>query len=165
MSELPFRWPVLGFGPDVGPWGDFLVYFAKPSDFEICGSWTLEHGARLGMHLVDSSGNCWEIQNIRSLGPAGSPLAQIIGAIFRQRRHRLDVEFAPKEPMTLDQVKTRAIDVIDAQPHQWRDDEAIAGEAGAPREESQMLEATKDRVRRATSLQELIESVDVPLAE
>ena len=58
--------------------------------------------------------------------------------------------------MTLEQVKDRVAASIQANPDDWRDDEAIAGEAGPPREEQELLDELEASVRAAASLPQII---------
>jgi len=58
--------------------------------------------------------------------------------------------------MTLDEVKDRVAASIQSNPDDWRDDEAIAGEAGPPREEQELLDELKASVRAAASLPQII---------
>jgi len=58
--------------------------------------------------------------------------------------------------MTLEQVKDRVAASIQANPDDWRDDEAIAGEAGPPREEQELLDELEASVRTAASLPQII---------
>jgi len=48
---------------------------------------------------------------------------------------------------------------IEANPDDWRDDEAIAGEDGPPREEQEMLDELQEAVRTAQTLPQLINAL------
>ena len=61
--------------------------------------------------------------------------------------------------MTLEQVKDRVAASILANPDDWRDDEAIAGEAGPPREEQDLLDEMVAAVRAAASLPQIIDAL------
>lgn len=74
----------------------------------------------------------------------------------QQSLHRLKQELVELESLSLAQVKARACASIQANPDDWRDDEAIAGEDGPPQEEQDLLDALKSAVQAAESLPRLI---------
>ena len=55
--------------------------------------------------------------------------------------------------------KTVTAASIQANPDDWRDDEAIAGEAGPPRDEQELLDELKASVRAAASLPQIINAI------
>jgi hypothetical protein len=165
VADLPFKWPVLGFGPDVGPWSDFLVRFSKAEQFETCGSWSLKNGARAGMILVDSSGRCWEMVALRKLDVAGSFWTQILRFLIRQVVYNVEADLIEQAPITLEQVKARVVETVVAHSHQWIDDEALAGEAGKPQTERAQLKRLKERVSRAKSVAAVMRAANVEVAE
>lgn len=61
--------------------------------------------------------------------------------------------------MSLSEVKERVCASIRANPDDWRDDEAIAGEAGPPRDEEELLEEMQAAVRAAETLPQLISAL------
>jgi hypothetical protein len=77
----------------------------------------------------------------------------------RQSVHRIDQQLIEIEPLALDQVKERACASIEANPDDWRDDEAIAGEVAPPREEREMLDELQAAVRMAQTLPQLINAL------
>jgi hypothetical protein len=85
--------------------------------------------------------------------PLGNP-AEWLG----QERARLD-QLIQQPPLSLDEIKERACAPIDANPDDWRDDEAIAGEAAPPRDEQDMLDELQASARAARSLLQLIHAL------
>ncbi len=162
---LPFKWPVLGFGLDVGDWSDNLVCFRNADQFRICGRHSYEDGRRVGMVLFDASGRSWEITSVRKLGTAGSMGKRILGWLLRSTAFNIEADITETRSVTFDELKSRVIGTIDANPSDWRDDEALAGESGPSRDEQEMLDELKDRVRQARTMEELIESAEVIDAE
>ncbi len=155
MDNLPFDWPIIGFGcaKDVH-YGNALVCFHNADQFGRCYRRDLERAAWTGMVLVDNAGRSWEITGVRrrhdlSIGKRIS--------LFLSREYSIEVDLAEREPISFQELMMRVIETIDANPHEWRDDEAIAGESGPPRDEMEMLEEIKDRVRKAQSVDELIQ--------
>ena len=166
MTALPFDWPVLGFGPDLGPVSDVLVTFPSAAWFEICTSTTLKHGYRIGMILVDAAGRSWEIQAIQKLGPAGPIWFEILRAIFAGgATYRIGVDLAEREPMPLEVVKARVLAIMESHSDQWRDHEAEAGEDGPPVDGRIRLNELKGRVQCAKSLAGVIKAAEVLVAE
>ena len=165
MSDLPFKWPVLGFGPDRGPWSDFLVSFSNAEEFSRCGGDSLSKGYRLGMVLVDSAGASWETKAVRKLGALGPLWLRILRILIRQPVYGIEVDLVERGPMPLPLVKERVVAVMEAQPHCWLDDEGVAGEAGPPVSERKRLIKLQDRIRRSRSLAGVIKNAEVPVAE
>ncbi len=61
--------------------------------------------------------------------------------------------------MSLDAIKERVCTAIASNPDAWRDDEAIAGEDGPPRDEQEMLDELQTKVREAQSVPEIISAL------
>lgn len=141
------------------PGRERLTWFLDAEDFSTCTSWALKHEERLGMVLVDSAARCWKVLVVADLGVVRQFWARLFRFLVRQSVHRLDQEMAEIEPLTLEQVKDRVTASIRANPDDWRDDEVIAGEAGPPRDEQELLDELEDAVRRAASLPQLINAL------
>lgn len=165
MSDLPFEWPVLGFGVDRGPWSDFLVSFSNADEFNRCVGDSLAKGYRMGMVLVDSSAASWEITAIRKFEALGPLWLRILRILTRQPVYRIGVDFVDREPMPLPLVKERVVATMEAQSHLWVDDEGVAGEAGPPVSERKRLDKLQDRVRRSRNLSGVIKNAEVEVAE
>ncbi len=164
-NDLPFKWPVLGFGRDVGVWSDTLICFRNADQFRTCGRHSYEDGRRVGMVLFDASGRSWEITAVRKLGTAGSIGKRILRWLIRWTVFNIEVDIAEAPSVTFDELKSRIIQTIDANPLKWRDEEALAGESGPPRDEQEMLDELKDRVRKARTIDELIKGAEIIDAE
>lgn len=164
MSALPFKYPLFAFGRDVGrnaqAGRETVTWFGDDEDVSTCKGWDLKHGARMGMILVDPTGRCWEIVGVKDLGIVGSVLGRIVRFVFQQNDHAIEMDLAERPPMSLDQVKDRVCASIDANPDDWRDDEAIAGESGEPQDELELLDRLKSRVRKAKTLKGVVKILD-----
>ncbi len=164
-TELPFKWPVLGFGREVGIWSDFLVCFRNADQFRTCGPSSLRGGHRIGMVLFDATGRSWTIATVRMLGKRRPSGWRILVSLLFEPTFDIEVGFTESPPATFDELKSRTIETIDAYPYMWRDDEALAGESGPPRDEQEMLDELKDRVRQARTMDELIKGAEIIDAE
>lgn len=156
--------PALAFRRDVGRHAksgrERLTWFLDAEDFSTCTSWEVSHGERLGMVLVGRELRCWKVVGVVDLGVVARPFwEQVLRFVVRQRLHRIAQEIAEIEPMTLEQLKARAAASIQANPDDWRDDEAIAGEAGPPRDEQELLDELADAVRAAPSVPQIINAL------
>lgn len=152
--------PALAFCRDVGRYAEAgrekVQYFLGPEDFSTCTSWELKHGERLGMLVVGPDLQCWKVVGVIDQGVVGPFWARVFRFLVQQSVHRIGQQIEAIDPMTLDQVKDRVAASIQANPDDWRDDEAIAGEVGPPREEQELLDELKASVRAAASLPQII---------
>lgn len=83
----------------------------------------------------------------------------MLRALVRQSVHKLEQELVELKPLSLDEVKARACEAIQANPDDWRDDEAIAGEDGPPREEQDLLDELKNRIRSSNSVSQILNAL------
>lgn len=152
--------PALAFRCDAGPYAkpgrERLTWFLDAEDFSTCTPWELKHGERLGMDVVGSDLRCWKVLAVVDLGVVRPLLERAFRFFLRQSVHRIDQQIVEIEPVTLEQVKARIIASIHANPDDWRDDEAIAGEAGPPRDEQELLDELEAGVLAAPSLPQII---------
>jgi hypothetical protein len=157
-SGLSF--PVLAFRPDYGRYPvtgrELLTWFVDEEDLSSCGDWELRRGGRLGMVIVDQRLTCWIVEQVIDLGVTKPFWERFWRFLNRQILHRVDQILVQLEPFKLDQVKERVCAALEANPDDWRDDEAIAGEVGPPRDESEMMDERQAGVRAAGSLTQLI---------
>lgn len=164
MNALPFRYPLLAFGRDVGrnaqAGREAVTWFGDDEDVSTCKGWDLKHGARMGMVLIDPTGRSWEIVGVRDLGIVGSVLGRIVRFVFQQNDHAIQMDLVELPSISLDEVKARVCASIGANPDDWRDDEAIAGESGEPQNEILLLERIKARVRKAKTLEAIVKVLD-----
>lgn len=156
--------PLLVFVPPGG--SDAVSEGWYVEDFSRSGFTTI-HPAELhqdrwrGMIVNSKDGRRWEIKSVRDGGVVGNWPKVVKGIVSRLPflMHHAIVEAVELEPHSLDQIKDRAIDIIRANPDDWRDDEAIAGEDGEPRDEQEMLEELIAAVRAAPSLPGIIDAL------
>lgn len=152
--------PALAFCRDVGPHSEAgrekVDYFLGPEDFSTCTSWDLQHGSRVGMVLVGPDLKCWNVVSVIDHGVVGPFWERVFRFLVQQSVHRIDQQIEAIDPMMLNQVKDRVAASIQANPDDWRDDEAIAGEAGPPREEQELLDELEASVRAAGSMPQII---------
>jgi hypothetical protein len=111
------------------------------------------------MVVVGPDLECWKVVGVIDLGVVGPFWERLLRFLVQQSVHRIDQQVEAIEPMTLEQVKDRVAASIQANPDDWRDDEAIAGEVGPPREEQELLDELKASVRDAASLPQLINAL------
>jgi hypothetical protein len=166
MTAEAITFPALGIGRDVGRFAradrEDVVCFPDEKGFLICEAWDLKHESRIGMLLIDSTGRNWTIRGVRSRGLAGPLWRRVLLFVFRQSEYFVDHELVEETPLSFDAVKHRVCASIDANPDTWRNDEAIAGESGPPREEQELYDELKARVRAAKDLGELVEVLENP---
>lgn len=152
--------PALAFCRDVGRYAETgrekMQYFLGSEGFSTCTSWELNHGQRLGMVVVGPDLQCWKVVGVIDQGVVGPIWERVFRFLVQQSVHRIDQQIEAIDPMTLNQVKDRVAASIQANPDDWRDDEAIAGEAGPPREEQELLDELEASVRAAGSMPQII---------
>ena len=155
--------PALAFHRQAGRYAkagrESLTWFLDAEDFSTCTSWVLKYGERLGMVLVDSDLRCWRVIGLVDLGVTRPFWERTLRFLVQQSVHRIDQQIVEIEPMTLEQVKARAAEAIQANPDDWRDDEAIAGEAGPPRDEQDLLDELKTAAYSAGSVPQIINAL------
>lgn len=138
--------------------GWFIEDFSK-GDLKTMSPSELHHYRWRGLILNSKDGRRWEIKGVRDGGVVGNWPPFVKGIISRLpffRRHAI-VDAVELEPHSLDQIKDRTVEIIRANPDDWRDDEAIAGEDGEPRDEQEMLEELIAAVRAAPSVPGIIQ--------
>lgn len=108
------------------------------------------------MVIVDSAGACWRIVRVTKLGHADEGFwSRLFRILLRQPVFELDQELAPEPPMSLAALQERVCQSMKGNPDRWRDNEAIAGEDGPPRDEQEMMDERTGRVRQASSFDEI----------
>lgn len=111
------------------------------------------------MTLADSAGRSWQVLEVVDRGVVGRLAPRIWRFVLKQSVHRIDQRIVEVEPQPLARIKDRVVESIRANPDDWRDDEAIAGEAGPPRDEGELLDELEAAVRRASSVPEIIDTL------
>lgn len=138
--------------------------FITSTDLQTASQRELSSDERSGMVLVDSSGRAWTIVRAWSIAHRTPIWRRALLTVFNGRgsiRHVVRHEFENREPATFSDVQDRVCRAIDSDPDSWRDDEVLAGEDGPPLRLEDVLDALKSRVRRTTTIQEILESFDL----
>lgn len=152
MNPVDLKYPLVGLA-DAQPGRESWELFWDAEFFSTCGR--REVAQRVGMLIVDVEGRCWRISSVRNLGLTGGIWSRTF--LFLTGDHRVDQTLDPIPEMTFDDVKARLCAAIQNNPDHWRDDEAIAGEAGQPPiKEEDLLDEMKTQVMRSNSVLELI---------
>lgn len=163
MMSTPLTFPVLALGPDVGRWAEpgreIVDYFMNEDDFTTCTSWDLTFGSRQGMLLADGTGRYWRIERVKDLGVTRGFWERVLRFLLQQSVHRIAQELVEQEPLSFADLKERVCASIAANPDRWRDDEAVAGEDGSPRDMREMLGELQAGVRKAGTLPQLINAL------
>jgi hypothetical protein len=160
MTSPALQFPVLSIGRNVYqhvvPGEECVDYFRNENAFAICSADDLKRHALDGMLLADSGGRCWKIVGVQDLGVTGPLWDRVLRFLLQQSIHRISCDLEEVEALSLDALKERVLAIITADPERWKDDEAVAGEAGPPRDEQEMLDELRNRVRMAPSVPEII---------
>lgn len=164
MTPAGVAFPAVAFHWSVGryavPGVEKVVWFVDEPDFSTCTSWDLKYGSRERMVLVDSDLRSWTITKIVDRGRVGTWLAKLLLWMVQQSVHRVDQELAEGEPVQFDALKSRIYASIRSNTDYWWDDEAIAGEAGPPRDEADLMNELLARVRAASSVAGIIDALE-----
>jgi len=105
-AEAGFRFPVLGFTPDLEIWG-----FQDLDRLTKCGPRTLRNNMQAGMELIDADGRRWIVRSVRKSGRTGSLLSLLLTAVPQSR---IEHELEPLQAVTLDDVRRRASAAMEA---------------------------------------------------
>lgn len=160
MTALPVQFPVLLLirAPASARCDDVhdeIEYMLEEREFNNFTPYELE-GDYADMRIVDVTGRCWRITGATRIGVRGTSWRKVLNTIFRNFQYRYDLQ--EEAPMTFEAVRDHVCATIEGDPDYWRDDEALAGESGPPREEEEMLQEKIELCRRTTSMRELIDT-------
>jgi hypothetical protein len=100
---------------------------------------------------------------MEDVGPITPLWHRILLTVFGQSdsiRQRICCEFIEQPALSFDEVKSRVWASIERNQEDWIDDEAVAGEGGAPLPLATVLAAAKAAVDKSTSLKDLFENLD-----
>jgi hypothetical protein len=163
MTALPLQFPILILIPDYGAWAkeglEEVEYAMTEREFIEVNGWDFKHKPFTKMLVIDVTGKCWRVRSWTKAGVAGKGLGRLALFLLRSRLLiQYQLEEAP--PLPFEEVRRRACESIQSHPDRYRDDEAIAGEAGPPRDEQEMLDELTDKARAASNMRELIEVFD-----
>jgi hypothetical protein len=161
MTLPSFTFPLLRIAPQVGPWAgpgrEVVEDVSEDGIFHKSDAWDLKHHRLDGSLLIDSERRCWKIVEVQDLGVERTVWEKIF--LWLPPHHRIACKFVELESMSLDAIKERVCTAIASNPDAWRDDEAIAGEDGPPRDEQEMLDELQTKVREAQSVPEIISAL------
>ncbi len=166
MTALNFTYPVIGVDVvkdgSVPPYQNVLA-LTSDKEFQDRATGLGEHP---GMVLVDAAGRSWSVS---ITGVAPDPLDRgfwgvIMKLLGARPTPRIQHELVEGPPVSFEGLRALICTAIDANPEDWREDEAIAGEDGPAQDEQMLLERRKARVRATSSPEELISllSLDPP---
>lgn len=160
MSDLPLQFPVLLLIPaHIGGWDedphDDIQFFLNEREFNTITPSELQD-EYADMRIVDVACRCWRIVGITKLGIRGTSWRKLLNFIFRNFQYRYHLE--EQAPMSFEAVRDHVCATIEANPEGWRDEEAIAGESGPPREEEELFQEKIELCRRTTNMPELIDT-------
>ncbi len=135
MTDLPMQFPVLALirPPAIDrneEVRDRVSYFCNEKEFNYLTPGDLEDEYP-DLRIVDLTGRCWRIVGTTRLGIRGTSWRKVLNFIFRNFQYSYDLQ--EEVPMSFEAVRDHVCATINADPEYWRDDEALAGEAGPPR--------------------------------
>jgi hypothetical protein len=136
-SEVDFHFPVLGFTPDREIWG-----FADRETLTSVGRRTLRDDRQRGMELIDAAGRRWIVRSIRKVGRDQPLIPWIVSALLAGPTFRIEQELEPLAPLSLDEVKVRVCESL----------EAFSQDYCADDEREEVLEPLLAHVRSAKSI-------------
>jgi hypothetical protein len=125
-NEIEFVFPVLGLTTDRDVWG-----FPDLQGLTKCGPRTLRDNMQDQMELVDAEGRCWRVQSVRSLGRAGPILTRWVRTLLTGvPQFKIEHELEPLSPLTLQEVRRRVCEAMEAHREFWCDDDDQANFPG-----------------------------------
>jgi len=160
MNGLPFKFPILTVpGLDPEKWWELVNIHADENDFTTLDSHDLKSREEVGRIAMDVVGRSWRILELHDLGLKGTGLwSRFWSGVFGN--HSVRYVVSDELHLSFDEIRESICTAIRAKPDSWRDDEAIAGEDGPPRDEEEMLEELIAKVRAAKSPRELIAVIE-----
>lgn len=118
-GEVDFRFPVLGFTPDLDVWG-----FPDLRGLTTCGPRTLKTDMQIDMELVDADGHRWIVRSVRRVGRAGSLVSSLIRSLLTSvPQSRIEQELEAMAPLTRDETCARVCSSMEAHPEFWCEDD------------------------------------------
>ncbi|MDP2009211.1 MAG: hypothetical protein Q8K11_03440 [Phenylobacterium sp.] len=114
-AQAGFRFPVVGFTPDLEMWA-----FQDLDTLTSCGPETLRDNLQIGMELVDADGRRWIVRSVTRTGRAESVLKSLLSMLmFAKPQSRIEHELDALEPLSLEEVKARACAMLEAFPEDY----------------------------------------------
>jgi len=166
MTDLPMQFPVLAlrrpiFHTEGEPEHEDIEVFEHEGLLKHIDRWLAKKKDLVGALFVDATGRSWRVLDMVDLGAGGRSWRKILNIIFRTNR-LIRYELREEERIPFETLRDRVCASIQANPDTWRDDEAIAGEDGPPRDEQEMLDELTERVRKTTDFHKMIKVLDSP---
>ena len=113
-TEAGIRFPAVGFTPDLDMWG-----FDDVDALTECGSQTLKQNLQSGMEVIGSDGRRWVVRSIGRLGRNRPFLPWLFWALMSGPGWRIEQELEELPPVTLGDIKARAIRFLEAHPEDY----------------------------------------------
>jgi hypothetical protein len=109
-AQARMRFPVLAFT------GDGDVWCIPGLDIMTrCGGRTLKDGLQRDMEVVDSRWRRWKVRDVRRTGYV-SALNLLLSPLFGGPEHRIEHDLVPLEPVALEEVRSRVLAYMKANP-------------------------------------------------
>jgi hypothetical protein len=143
-TEADIRFPAVGFTPDGDMWG-----FDDIDALTECGPMTLRQNMQSGMEVIGSDGGRWVVRSIRRVGRNKPLLPWLLWRLLSGPGWRIEQELEEVAPVTLDDIKTRAIQFLEAHPEDHCPD-------GPQSKDYKRLLAQLRAARSVAKLQELL---------
>jgi hypothetical protein len=115
-SEVDFRFPVLGFTPDLEIWG-----FPDLDRLTKCGPQTLRDDMQSGLELVDADDRRWRVRSVERIGHASSWPARLLFFVFGPPQSRIEHELEGLPPISLQEVQQRVCAAMEAHAENYYD--------------------------------------------
>ena len=106
MSEVIFRFPLLGFTSDLEIWG-----FQNMDQLTKCGPRTLKEGIQIGMELIDADLRRWKVVSVRRTGRAGSIWSLLLP--FGPPQSRIEHDLEPMEAISIDELRLKVCSALE----------------------------------------------------
>lgn len=120
-SDLPtFVFPVLAWSPNPAtgvPFADGVRCFRTPRDV-VTIRWLDERP--IGWTFVDSEGRRWEVAAVRVIDRLRARLLRVFSNLIPGAEYRLAYEFMERSPTTVEEVRTRLLAAVEANPTFYR---------------------------------------------
>ncbi len=146
--------PLLSIGrsihPSAKPGELELDYVPDPEAYSLLHASNLKTEEQLGMTLIDRDGRCWKILSVVKRGLGGPWWWRLPGLFFGQL-YRVEYELADLEPMSVEAIKDRVIEIVRGSPEDWGFDDD-----DDPEPFEGTLEDVVERIREAPDLVQVI---------
>lgn len=159
MTGRPPILPVVCFAMALEGGYEQIDWYLSEDHFTSVTPYEIKRGRRVGALVVDVEGTIRRIIGVTDLGPGGTGWKKALRILFGCSRH-VSYQFAEEAPISFSEIRDRACTSIRMDRDCWRDDEAVAGESGPPREDEDMMEEQVARIQQATNMRELVDALE-----